>query len=283
MVVEHLVAGRRVLAAIVVAATAAVGGGASGAVNPSPQAEPGAEAPAIPCTPVTTTWPASFPAQPGVEPPQLAVVSTDLRPKDAVVLLDGRVVGRARFFNGKKGFLFLKPGRYRLELALDGYRSEAFTIDAKSGCRFDLRHRMERDRGSRSALPGGVTGKGEPTAWIWEPVGDRTTGSPRHRPGGPDPSLRPDLASALPDPGRSGPGRGSLSLRVTPPTASVSVDGEFLATGRELDLMVAPLAVSAGTHRIEVRAPGYASYRGEVMVAEGEEVTLAVSLEKGTP
>lgn len=283
MILEHIVAGRAIVAAIAIVAAAAVGHAVWGSDDGSAPADAGSDAPAIPCTAVDTAWPTSWSGRTDVEPPQLAILTTDLRPKDAIVLLDRRVAGRARYFNGNKGFLFLEPGRYRLELALDGYRSEVFTIDARPGCRFDLRHRMERDRGAPSGLPNEVPGTGEPTTWIWEPLAGQTSGPSRHPPRGPDPSLRPDLAAPTPKPVLPDQEWGSLKLRVTPTAATVAIDGEFLATGRELDLMVAPLAITAGPHRVEVRAPGYASYRGEVAVAAGEEVTLSVSLEKDAP
>ena len=66
-----------------------------------------------------------------------------------------------------------------------------------------------------------------------------------------------------------------------PPTAEVYLDGSFLATGRELDLMVAPLAVPLGPHVIEARAPGFASRFEEVSVTEGEVVELEIVLQRG--
>jgi hypothetical protein len=50
--------------------------------------------------------------------PELAVVSIDVRPKDARVHLDDRFVGRARYLDGKPGYLYLEPGTYDLELRL---------------------------------------------------------------------------------------------------------------------------------------------------------------------
>jgi hypothetical protein len=192
----------------------------------------------VPCSPVATVWPVSGSGPATLEPPQLAVVATDIRPKDGLVFLDGRFAGRARYFNGIKGFLYLAPGSYRLELRMDGYRSEAFTIAARPSCRFDIRHRMERARGSTAEPPLPVVGKGVPERWIWTPLETAAAGPPPTRPGAPDPSLRPDLepgapAASVPEPAKGG--LGGLRLRVSPLTAEVFLDGSFLATSRELE------------------------------------------------
>jgi hypothetical protein len=60
--------------------------------------------------------------------------------------------------------------------------------------------------------------------------------------------------------------------------ASVYLDGEFLATAKQLDLMVSPLAVVAGVHRIEVLAPGYIGTVEEVTLAEGDVQSIEIDL-----
>ena len=56
------------------------------------------------------------------------------------------------------------------------------------------------------------------------------------------------------------------------------LDGEFLATARQLELMVSPLAVTDGNHRIEVLAPGYVGQVLEVTLLEGEEKSVGIVL-----
>jgi hypothetical protein len=233
----------------------------------------------VPCAPVATIWPTSASGPGRLQAPRLSVVTTDLRPKDAVVLLDGRVVGRGRYFNGKKGFLYLEPGRYRLELEIDGYRPEAFTIVARPGCRFDIRHRLERARGAAARAASAEAGKGEPTRWIWEPVdgGDAPAAVSSSR--GPDPSLRPDLAVSR-QPPQPRASEGSLRLRVGPPGASVYLDGSYLASAREIGLMVSPMAIPSGQHVVEITAPGFASRSQEIDVIAGELIELELELDR---
>jgi len=270
-----------VVAMVVVVALHAAPAGAED--PPGQRGAAGAEAQAgeeeVPCTPVATIWPASSSGQLRLQAPRLSVVTTDLRPKDAVVLLDGRVAGRGRHFNGKKGFLYLEPGRYTLELELDGHRPEAFTIVARPGCRFDIRHRLERARGAVSRSASAEAVKAEPTRWIWDPIdgADAPAMQPASR--GPDPSLRGDLAPSRAAPRQPGD-MGSLRLRISPPMATIYLDGSYLASARELDLMVSPIAIPVGQHVLEARAPGFASRTEEIVVTAGELVELELVLDR---
>ena len=279
---EHSWTLMAVVVVCLVAAAAADEGppAAGGTPSPAAPAEDGARD--VPCSPVATVWPVSGSGPSTLQAPQLAVAITDIRPKDGMVFLDGRFAGRARYFNGIKGFLYLEPGDYRLELRLDGYRTEAFEIAARPSCLFEIRHRMQRSRGPAAEETVPPVGKGEPEQWVWAPVaGAAAAPSGPIQPAGPDAALRPDLDLGSSTAAEAGAPRGSLRLRVKPPTAEVLLDGSFLATGRELDLMVAPLAVPAGRHVLEVRAPGFASRTEEISAAAGGVVEVEIVLQRG--
>jgi len=277
-------ANRTLVKAAMVVACGALTAQADGPTGrPDPAAAVAPSISEVPCTPVDTMWPTSTSGPYELQPPRLAVAVTDLRPKDAVVLLDGRVTGRSRYFNGKKGFLYLEPGRYTMGIELDGYRSEAFVISARPGCRFDIRLRMEKARGTGEVSYPKTLGKGVPTQWIWGPVGSTAAPPPSSMPHGPDPSLRPDLGGAPPQVPRPEALSGSLRLRVEPATASVFLDGSFLATAHELDLMATAVAVPAGQHVLEMRAPGFAPRSEEINVVAGELVELHVELSASAP
>ena len=241
--------------------------------------EPTENAHELVCQTVATSWPRSESGPYRLEPPQLSVVRTDLRPKDAWIFLDGRFAGRARFFNGKKGFLYLEPGTYRLEVVAEGYQTEAFVIEARPNCRFDIKQRLIK--GQTDAAGRDVPGKkGDPEQWIWGPVVPASASeSPPGPPGRADPSLRPDLGAVRTPSARPLSGMASLRLKVRPPAAVVSVDGVRVATGRQLELMVAPMALSEGSHRIEISAPGCIDRSFEITLAEGEEKVMNVTLD----
>jgi len=233
----------------------------------------------LPCTPVAAYWTGS-PPSPGMPPgPQLAVVSIDVRPKNAVVHLDDRFVGRARYLDGKPGYLYLEPGSYQLELRLEGYQTVVVELDATSACRYDLKHRLTRAGAKTSDGSEAVSGKGKPFNRVFGPIQSAGMTVAPPRPGGPDPRLRKDLdhhAGFAVDASRA-PGA-SLRLRVSPESASVSIDGVFVGTARELGLMERPLATTAGPHHVVVRATGFIEASKSVEVGEGEVLELEVSL-----
>jgi hypothetical protein len=237
------------------------------------------DAGSIPCIPVATAWPVVGGDPPKVTAPQWAVVLTDFRPKDVQLHLDGRFIGRARYFNGKKGNLFLEPGSYRLEARLGGYRSEVFEIEARPSCRFEIRHRMTRSAETAKESRGDPPGNGIPTQRVFSPVGGEQMPHDRGAPGGPDLGLRPDLRGRSSPAITSAPRTSSLIVKVEPAAASVFLDGSFLATGEELALMVGPVAISAGSHLVEVRAPGFVSREIELEIGPGELEEITVSLQ----
>ncbi len=78
------------------------------------------------------------------------------------------------------------------------------------------------------------------------------------------------------------PGAAALRLRVFPEEAKVLIDGEFVATGRELALMQGPLATAPGHHVVDVIAPGYEAFGGRsIWPAERSSNSLIELSSKG--
>jgi len=233
----------------------------------------------LPCTPVAAYWNGPPPSA-GMPPgPQLAVVSIDVRPKEARVHLDNRFVGRARYLDGKPGYLYLEPGFYDLELRLEGYRTVLVELDADPSCRYDLKHRMEKASQKFTDESATAYGKGEPFDRVFGPQVTTEPEVASSRQSGPDSSFRRDLdrrstraSDAVKIPGSS------LRLRVRPESASVAIDGVFVATGRELALMQGPLATTAGTHEVVVSASGFVAASKSVELVAGEVFELEISL-----
>ena len=71
---------------------------------------------------------------------------------------------------------------------------------------------------------------------------------------------------------------GSLSVRVQPGNANITVDGEQWEGANSDERLV--LQVAPGKHVIEVQKDGYRRYTAEVNVKPGETSTLNVSLTK---
>lgn len=276
---------RLILFVFALLATGAESGGAQTAVQLTTGTPEGAASTVnasrvmLPCTPVAAYWNGPPPAA-GMPPgPELAVVSIDVRPKDARVHLDGRFVGRARYFDGKPGYLYLEPGAYNLELRIEGYRTILVELDATPSCRFDLKHRMEKAKQKASEATEIDYGKGEPFDRVFGPmVKTEPQVKSSHR-SGPDAGLRRDLENRSDRAADAVEGRGaSLLLRVKPETASVSIDGAFVATGRELALMEGPLATTVGKHDVVVSAPGFVVASRSIDLEEGGILELEISL-----
>jgi hypothetical protein len=237
----------------------------------------------LPCIPVATYW-VGPPQSPGVpQGPDLAVVSTDIRPKDTQIVLDGRFIGRARYFDGTPGYLYLEPGSYTLELRMGGYTTKVFEVEAEAGCRFTLKHRMDREKGTPKESVNDPPGKGKPLYRVFAPRTETDAPKPPAGAarGGPDVSLRGDLGSEDHRPAATGEETASLRLVVNPSSAKVYLDGSLVATGLELQSMVGPLAVSSGEHLIEVQAPGFLTAKRHVDLETGEILKLTIDLETG--
>jgi hypothetical protein len=247
----------------------------------------------------------------GIINSDLTVVDTDVSPEEALVYLDDRLIGTADDFDGYPDYLYLEPGTYKLELRLRGYQSETVEVRAKRGGHFPLDLELKRIPGEKPAswwdrpanLPvGRVFGPpvgGEPK----EPRGADTTLRPETRGTAPSASEEaeseepeneapeveetpapgegeraPTLAQGKPSPRATA----ALELRVSPGNAAVYVDGELVGTGEELSRLERGLAVTPGSHKIEVFAPGKAAKVIEVGVKSGERQQVVVELESGT-
>jgi hypothetical protein len=235
----------------------------------------------LPCIPVAAYW-TGQPQSDGMPPgPDLAIVSTKVRPKNARVHLDGRFAGRARYLDGKPGYLYLEPGFYRLEIRFDGYRTVVVELNVAAGCRYDLKHYMERVKGTPKEGKGDHYGKGKPFDRVFAPLQkdeEVLASAPGH---GPDPSLRQDLALGSGQTGDTQRKVGaSLHIRVDPTSASVSIDGDFVATGNELRKMENPLAMTPGAHLIEVEAPGFMGAARNIVLENGETLELVITLSR---
>ncbi len=75
---------------------------------------------------------------------------------------------------------------------------------------------------------------------------------------------------------------GSLRLKVTPNTAQVYVDGEFVGTADEFDGLSDHLKLADGRHKLELRAEGHETYVGQITVDAGKTLTERVTLKKKT-
>ena len=235
----------------------------------------------MPCIPVAAYW-VGAPLDDGMPSgPDLAIVSTQVRPKNARVYLDDRFVGRARYLDGKPGYFYLEPGAYRLELRFDGYRTVVVELDATAGCKFVVKHYLERVKGEPTKGKADGFGKGKPFERVFSPMPEVDESMAPATAHGPDPSLRLDLTLGSGRMGDTGTKTGaSIRLQIDPMSASVSIDGVFVATGRELGQMENPLAMTPGTHLIEVEARGFIKAARNIVLEDSESLELFITLSR---
>jgi len=65
---------------------------------------------------------------------------------------------------------------------------------------------------------------------------------------------------------------GGVALEITPSDADVFVDGEYAGRVEDFDGTNQPLTLTPGTHRLEVRAPGYETMTVDVGIQAGQVI-----------
>jgi len=80
------------------------------------------------------------------------------------------------------------------------------------------------------------------------------------------------VTTTYPQPRREVVARGGLVLQTIPDMAQVFVDGYYVGLAEEFGLHGRPMDISAGAHRIELRAAGYEMLAFSVMIEPNDIV-----------
>jgi hypothetical protein len=200
--------------------------------------------------PYPAPYPWGFPPF-GVHPgDHVVTLRLQITPRDAVVYVDGYAAGFVDDYDGVFQRLRLVPGHHEIVVHQRGYRTLRQALYFNPGSSHTVRHTL---------VPLGPGELEEP-----QPV-------PRAMPPGP-PSAGVPPGSGMPGGARTG----TLSLRVQPPDASVSIDGELWRNPQGQDRLVVQLP--EGLHRLRVEKPGLQPFITDVDVRAGEPTNLNVSL-----
>jgi len=215
----------------------------------------------------------------------LTPVETNVSPEEALVYLNGVLIGTARDFTGESDVLYLGAGHYTVEFRLPGYHSRALELDATGGeATIPIALELVPDH-SRGAVAPYRPPQGLPYGRVFGPdFGDAVSQQEPRPAWGPRPGLRlesrPDAGTvATPRPTTANPGLAALKLHVSPPNAAIYLDGDFLGSGAELGRLQRGVAILSGPHRIEVLAPGYAAKSMVIETEPGKELQVTVELE----
>jgi hypothetical protein len=92
------------------------------------------------------------------------------------------------------------------------------------------------------------------------------------------PQTVPDPNSIGVQPGQSN--TGGLSFDITPASAQVFVDGNYVGTVDQFTPSSQPLGLQAGRHKLEVRAQGYQNLSFDVNIVAGQVIPYQGSMER---
>jgi len=176
-----------------------------------------------------------------------------VKPRNAVVFVDGYYAGVVDDFDGTFQRLHVDAGQHRIQLFLAGHRLHTQDLYLQPGNTFTMRHTME-------PLEAG------------EPPPEPPTGTPRSAGSSPA-SIPPpqDVAAISGSPANST--YGTLAIRVQPGDGLVLIDGERWNGNEAIEVQIAP-----GAHTVEVRKTGFRGYLTEVTVKRGETTRLNIAL-----
>jgi hypothetical protein len=230
------------------------------------------------------------------------VIDTDISPEEAQVYLDGRYIGTADDFDGNPDYLYLQPGRYRIEFRLEGFQTLTRQIEARPGMKLDFTDKLRKIAGARRRgsyehprLQGEVRryfGRNGDSVEAIDPSQQPAGTSVMVDPDDDDRDAPPpqDRAPALRQPSRDQygewrGGRGSrmesrtrLRLNVEPSDAAVYVDNRFVGTAEEVNSLERGVAITAGKHTVTVSRPGFRDKTTDVTVEQGRMQTVEISL-----
>jgi hypothetical protein len=193
-----------------------------------------------------------------------AEVRIQVQPKQAEVYIDGYLVGTVDNFDGVFQRLDVPLGEHEITVYAPGYRTWSQRMLFRPRQSYHIKEALQ-------PLPAGEQPEARP--------------APAPRAQGPGPQGPPPPGPPPRGGDRRGPDRdlrvdqfGTLSVRVQPADAEITIDGErWEAPGGERIVV----QLTEGTHRIDVRKDGFRTYTSTVRVRAGETTTLNVSLSAG--
>ncbi|MCP4663480.1 MAG: PEGA domain-containing protein [bacterium] len=169
-----------------------------------------------------------------------ARLDLEIEPDDADVYLDGTYQGEVDKFDGHPDYLWVKPGRHRLEFRKRKYQSLRILFEAKAD---------ERKRFPQKLY--------------------------KHREG--EPKLVE--LNMLPAPSRPRSQVAFLKFLVEPADAALWIDGTLWGAAEQYDGNPEKAKVSSGTHKIELTRPGYRTHAAEIRLGPEQERTIRVTLD----
>lgn len=206
---------------------------------------------------------------------EAGALDIDVSPGKTEVWVDGNYVGTADDFDGFPTFLWLPADTYDVAFYREGYRTLTRQYTIYAGLIIDVEDHLEPGESIRpEALASKSTERRDARLQRDRELAAEVDARERSR----EQSWRERRESASPAVGVDS-GSARVILRLSPPDASVYLDGRFLGTAEDLGRLPNGFAVEPGEHELEVVRPGYAAARQVVGVEAGEVAELDLALE----
>ncbi len=195
-------------------------------------------------------------------------------PAEARVYVDGYYAGTVDDFDGLFQRLSVSPGRHEITLKLEGYKTHRVKVYVPFESTLKLHYDMEKGSGETFEdqavnIPASELARERAREHKLRELRESALRESEQEEGEGDESLQQDESDEARGPA-------TLRLNVTPPDASVYVDGAFRGTARE----VATIQLAPGRHKLEVVRPGYRTVEREVEVAADDPGDVTIELEK---
>jgi len=205
-----------------------------------------------------------------------ASVKFEVKPKQAEVYIDGFYAGIVDDFDGAFQRLHVQPGEHEIQLFLEGYRTVRQRAYLTADNTFKVKYTMERLGPGEQQEPKPEPPPPPPPQAGQPPMPPQERGYPPPR--GPVGRRMPPPPQQPPPGARGGPqaGYGTLSVRVQPADAEISIDGDPWRGPAGQDHLV--VDVAEGSHTVEIRKQGFRTYVTQVDIRRGETTPLNVSL-----
>jgi len=211
--------------------------------------------------------------------PHYALMDCELDPKEAMVIVDGELLGEADDFDGFPSYLMLRPGYHQVEFHHQGHRSLVLEGLFRTGSFIRVGRELEGGVGQRviKLQAPRVIDTGRQQKKMPPPIDKGEEGISQLTAGSEPSSVQtsPSLPVGSQDPPDDA---GLLALTITPFDASVYLDDCFFGTGEEVSLLHGFIRLPPGEHRIQIQRPGYRAQTLEVVITAGEKQQLEVKL-----
>ncbi|HYN44193.1 MAG TPA: PEGA domain-containing protein [Thermoanaerobaculia bacterium] len=237
-----------------------------------------------------------------------------MSPENAEVYLDGTLIGQADGFDGFPDYLYLEPGKYRLEFRHPFYETIVKELDVRAGQAIPANDEMQLLPGKKKLQVVDPEDKGTPLGRVFGKPGAQKGEGEDDRTGrydvqggpdasidgvpveidfdGPDEDVRRTVPPAPPADaeawrapdskvGDVAPAaQGRLRFEIEPDDAAVYVDDRYVGTAEEVGGLSRGLRVKPGKHVVSVVRPGYGTKTVEVELKPGAAIDVVIELEK---